>query len=59
MSKQYDKSVKQIAKLVDSHPKTVLKATREGQIPALKVGSRFKYNEDEVVLALSNKKKPG
>ena len=54
---RYDKSPKEIAKLFDCHPKTILKATNEGKIPAKKVGSRFKYNEAEVVLALSNKKK--
>ncbi len=57
MPEQYDKSAKQIARIFDCHPKTILKATKQGQIPAKKVGSRFKYNEAEVVLALSNKKK--
>jgi len=55
---RYDRSAKEIAKLVDCHPTTILRATKQGQIPALKVGSRFKYNEEEVRLALSNQKSP-
>ena len=55
---RYDKSPKQIAKIVDCHPKTIIKHTKEGKIPAKVIGTRYKYNEEEVRLALSNQKKP-
>ena len=57
--RKYTKTPRDIAKMLGCSPRTIVRGANDGEIPALKVRGRYRFNPEQVVLALSNApKKP-
>jgi excisionase family DNA binding protein len=48
---------REIAAALDCDPRTIIKAAREGKIPALRIGKEYRFDPGAVRLALSNNAK--